>query len=384
MISRMPREILIIDDTPEDRAILRRYLQLETEYVNTFIEAENGEEGLQRYLEHAPDCVLLDYQMPDMDGVELLEALREASPFGIFPIVLLTGISSQSVALTAMKLGAQDYLIKGQAGPEEVSRAVRNAMDRTSMLTILDEQRRSLEAKNAELERRNAELDQFAYVASHDLKAPLRGIATIANWIQEDLGTQLTPEIANQLRRLSGRVSRMEGLIDGLLQYARVGRIVVQPERVDTGALVRETIDLLSAPPEFQFAIASGMPTFLTERLRLQQVFLNLIGNGVKHHHRPDGRITIGWEDLGTMSQFSVSDDGPGIEPQYHEKIFTIFQTLLARDKMENTGIGLSLVKKIVEEQWGRVTVESSPGEGTTFRFTWPKSPRKETHANVE
>ncbi|BDI30310.1 hypothetical protein CCAX7_23610 [Capsulimonas corticalis] len=380
----MPREILIIDDTPEDRAVFRRCLQAETDYANTFVEAETGEEGLQRYFDHRPDCVLLDYQMPDMNGVEVLEALREASPFGVFPIVLLTGVASQSVALQAMKLGAQDYLIKGQAGPEEVARAVRNAMDRTSMLTILDEQRRNLEAKNAELERRNAELDQFAYVASHDLKAPLRGIATIANWIHEDLGAQLTPEIAGQLKRLSGRVSRMEGLIDGLLQYARVGRVLVPPERVDVGALIQETIDLLAAPKTFHFVIGPGMPAIVAERLRLQQVFLNLIGNGVKHHHRQDGQITIASEDLGSFYQFSVADDGPGIEPQYHQKIFTIFQTLLARDKMENTGIGLSLVKKIVEEQGGQVIVESPPSGGTTFRFTWPKSSRKDTHANVE
>jgi PAS domain S-box-containing protein len=223
------------------------------------------------------------------------------------------------------------------------------------------------------LEERNRELDQFAYITSHDLKAPLRGIANLSQWIEEDLGESATDDIRKQLELLRGRVHRMEGLIDGILQYSRVGRVKGVVETFDVGALLRDVIDLIAPPDGFQIEIAPNMPTLRAERLRLQQVFQNLIGNAIKHHNRSEGRVCIGVSDAGPMYQFTVADDGPGIAPQYHQKIFVVFQTLAARDKVEGTGIGLSLVKKIIESNGGKISVESAEGAGTTFRFTWPK-----------
>jgi PAS domain S-box-containing protein len=238
---------------------------------------------------------------------------------------------------------------------------------------VLRERGELLARITAALEERNRELDQFAYITSHDLKAPLRGIANLSQWIEEDLGDSVTDDIHKQLELLRGRVHRMEGLIDGILQYSRVGRVKGVSETVDVGVLLHDVVDLIAPPAGFRIDVAPDMPTITAERLRLQQVFQNLIGNAIKHHNRADGHICIGVKDVGRMYEFAVTDDGPGIAPQYHQKIFVVFPTLAARDKVEGTGIGLSLVKKIVESNGGQIWVESAEGAGTTFRFTWPK-----------
>jgi PAS domain S-box-containing protein len=224
----------------------------------------------------------------------------------------------------------------------------------------------------AALERSNQELDQFAYVTSHDLKAPLRGISNLAQWIEEDLPGEVPADVKEHLELLKGRAQRMEGLIEGILQYSRAGRVRGEIEEVNTRSLVREVVDLLDPPENLSIEIADELPILRTERLPLQQVFLNLIGNAVKYVGRTDGRVRIESRKVNGVYEFSVSDNGPGIAPEYHERIFGIFQTLEARDKVEGTGIGLSLVKKIVEHRGGRVRVESAPGAGATFRFSWP------------
>jgi PAS domain S-box-containing protein len=223
----------------------------------------------------------------------------------------------------------------------------------------------------AALETSNRELDQFAYVASHDLKAPLRGIANLSQWIEEDLGPGVPAETREHLELMRGRVNRMEGLIDGVLQYSRAGRVREKPEPVEVGALLDEVLDLL-APPESVAVEVGPMPTLVAERLPLQQVFMNLVGNAVKYTRRPDARVQVTAERRGPLWEFAVRDNGPGIAPEYHDRIFGIFQTLQARDKVEGTGIGLSLVRKLVESRGGRVRVESAEGEGSVFRFLWP------------
>ncbi|NCJ07480.1 PAS domain S-box protein [Synechococcales cyanobacterium C] len=224
----------------------------------------------------------------------------------------------------------------------------------------------------AQLEKRNQELDQFAYVTSHDLKAPLRAIANLSEWIEEDLQAQLTDETRVQMNLLRGRVQRMENLINGLLEYSRAGRQTVEIEVIEVGQLLAEILDFLGVPPQFSIQIAP-MPTLRSERLPLQQVFANLISNAIKHHDREDGCIEIGAQDQGHFVEFRVRDDGQGIAPEYHERIFGIFQTLEARDRSENTGIGLSIVKKLIEARKGKILLESQVGQGATFRFTWPK-----------
>ncbi|WP_414545849.1 sensor histidine kinase [Nostoc sp. CCY0012] len=223
------------------------------------------------------------------------------------------------------------------------------------------------------LQKRNQELDQFVYVASHDLKAPLRAIASLSEWLEEDLKEQLPPDNQHQMRLLRGRVRRMEGLINGLLEYSRVGRSQTELFLVNVEALLREIIDSWELPSTFVIDIAPEMPTFITKKFPLQQVFANLMENAVKHHSRADGHLKISVQNQGKYYKFIVADDGPGISPEYQDKVFVIFQTLEARDRQENTGIGLAIVKKIVETEGGTITLESQPGIGSTFSFTWLK-----------
>ena len=228
------------------------------------------------------------------------------------------------------------------------------------------------------LEKRNQELDQFSYVISHDLKAPLRGIANLARWIEEDLGDSLPRETQEHIDLLNKRVLRMNALIEGLLQYSRIGRLQETFTTVRVDDLLKEIIDSLAPPTGFEVVIQPGMPQLLTSPLQLTQVFTNLIGNALMHHDKMQGRVEITVEDLNHTYRFSVSDDGPGIDPAYHSKVFEIFQTLQPPDRAECTGIGLALVKKIVEDNNCEIDLHSEEGAEATFRFTWPKGSRKE------
>jgi signal transduction histidine kinase len=228
--------------------------------------------------------------------------------------------------------------------------------------------------RTADLERSNRDLDQFALVASHDLKAPLHAVALLAEWITEDAAPMLSPESRQYLDKLNDRIKRMDRLLDDLLAYSRAGRAHQPPERVDTRLLVQETVDLLNLPPGFQVVLPESMPVLFTERVPLATVFRNLIQNAYKHHDRRErGCVTITVEDLGDAVRFDVADNGPGIAPQYQEEIFELFRTLKPRDQIEGSGMGLSVVKKTVESRGGAIHLTSSRGAGATFTFTWPK-----------
>jgi light-regulated signal transduction histidine kinase (bacteriophytochrome) len=217
------------------------------------------------------------------------------------------------------------------------------------------------------LRERNQELDQFAYVVSHDLKAPLRAIANLSEWIEDDLSGKLPAENQQQFALLRKRVYRMEALINGLLEYSRVGRTETSIETVQVGALLEDIVDSIAPPASFTLTIAPNMPTLRTKRMLLGQVFSNLISNAIKHNETINGLVAIGVNEQNSFYEFSVSDNGPGIDPKYHQKIFTIFQTLKSRDEQENTGVGLSIVKKIVETEGGQIILKSEVGKGSTF-----------------
>lgn len=228
-----------------------------------------------------------------------------------------------------------------------------------------------------ELESANDELKNFAYVVSHDLKAPLRAIGSLADWISTDYADRFDAEGKEHMQLLISRVHRMDGLINGILQYSRVGRLKEESAPVDLDQLVHEVIDLLAPPENITVIIETPLPIIAGERTRLQQVFQNLLSNAIKYMDKPQGEIRVGCSPDKEEWKFSVSDNGPGIEARHFERIFHLFQTLAPRDRVESTGVGLALVKKIVEMYGGRVWVESAVGKGSTFFFTLPKATRK-------
>ncbi len=223
------------------------------------------------------------------------------------------------------------------------------------------------------LEKRNQELDEFACIASHDLQAPLRGIANLTDWLAKDLGDQLPAENQQQIDLIQSRILQMSTLINGLLQYARVGRERVDAMTINVGKIVAEVVETIDPPPEFRLKVAENLPTLRTQVLLLKQVFANLIGNAIKYHDRPNGTVEILATERDYFWQFTVVDDGPGIAPKHHKKIFGIFQTLTVRSDDRGSGVGLAIVQKIVESQGGVVWVDSDLGRGSAFSFTWPK-----------
>jgi PAS domain S-box-containing protein len=230
-----------------------------------------------------------------------------------------------------------------------------------------------VEARTAELQTVNRELDSFAYVVSHDLKAPLRGITQLAGWLAADYAESLDDEGRSMLNLMVGRTKRMHEMIEAILQYSRIGRVKENPILIDLNVLVATVIDLLAPPPEIEIIVAADLPVIYGDETRIQQVFQNLIGNAIKYMGKQRGNISVTCQDVQVAWQFSVADNGLGIAPQYHEKIFQIFQTLAPRDQVESTGIGLALVKKIIELHNGHIWLDSKEGEGATVHFTLPK-----------
>lgn len=230
-----------------------------------------------------------------------------------------------------------------------------------------------IEQRQSELERSNRDLHQFAHVVSHDLKAPLRAIGNLSAWLAEDHDVELSADAAQKLTLLRARVKRMGALIDGILQYSRLDSRGSSGEPVVVAELVHEVIDLIAPPAGMQVEVTLPMPVLRTTRLRLEQVFSNLIANAVHYHHQPQqGRIEVSAERAAGGWRFTVRDDGPGIDPAHHDMVFMMFQTVPSRERPESTGLGLALVKKLVEDQGGAVSLASSLGAGAVFRFTWP------------
>ncbi|MEZ4398785.1 MAG: ATP-binding protein [Kofleriaceae bacterium] len=286
-------------------------------------------------------------------------------------------IAGSAVAVVALVFGIVALRRRTTDHAQALAALTQQASELERRRAELTEALSTLGLTNAALARTNRDLDQFAYVASHDLKAPLRGISSLTTWLEEDLGDYADAKIVDHLRLMRSRVERLELLIEGILAYSRAGRRDVDAETVDVGALVRRLTELVPPPDGVELVIAAGpWPTLTTVAVQLQQVWLNLIGNAYKHGRRPDGGGTVtlacdgpdlergGW-------RFRVSDDGRGIEPRFHARIFEMFQRLESRDRVEGAGIGLAIVRKLVTGNRGTVWIESSPGRGTAFCFTW-------------
>lgn len=230
-----------------------------------------------------------------------------------------------------------------------------------------------VEINNLALERKNDDLDRFAYIVSHDLKAPLRAISSMTKFIEEDALEKLPEETHNYLNIIRGRIQRMEKLISDILAYSHVTRSKKQTSIFTMKELVQETIDLIMIPEHCKIEVQGGETSITSDRTRLGQLMLNLIVNAIKHHDKKEMKINVAVSDEIKQFHYTISDNGPGIATEYHEKIFQIFQTLKTKDDPESSGVGLAIVKKIIDDFGGRIWVQSEIGKGTTFHFSLPK-----------
>jgi light-regulated signal transduction histidine kinase (bacteriophytochrome) len=376
-------KILVVDDTHSTIDMVKTALEEDGYEV---VMATSGEKAIKRAEITSPDLIMLDVLMPGMDGFETCRRLKADNRTRDIPVIFMTALTATESKVTGFKVGGVDYVTK-PIEVEEVLARIRTHLTIQSMQRRLESQNERLrhemtERKQAEealqrshekLKAANRELGDFAYIVSHDLKAPLRSITQLAGWLFKDYAQAFDPEGQNMVELLINRTQRMERLIDGVLQYSRVGRIKGKTEAVDLNILVDQVIEMLAPPDNILVTVDGRLPVVEAEKIRLEQIFQNLIGNAVKFMDKEQGEVKIRCVQEGDYWKFSVEDNGPGIEERYYGQIFQIFQTLLPRDVMENTGAGLTIVKKIIELYNGRIWVESELGKGSTFYFTLPK-----------
>jgi PAS domain S-box-containing protein len=254
---------------------------------------------------------------------------------------------------------------------------VRNITDRKKAEEMLKKLNEDLELTIKRLNRSNKELQEFAYVAAHDLKSPLRGIGILTDWLSIDYGDKFDEQGKEKIKLLAGRAKRIDKLIDSIMKYSEIEYVWQDKQVVDLNQAVSEAIREINPPDNIEITIENKWPTIICNKKLIKQVFLNLLSNAVKYMDKPKGQIRVNCKEDDDFWTFSVSDNGPGIEQKYFEKIFRIFQMLSTRDENEAVGMGLPLAKKIVELYGGRIWILSEPGQGSTFFFTLPKQEMK-------
>ena len=240
----------------------------------------------------------------------------------------------------------------------------------------LNEQQFLLQRYSDELSRSNQELDHFAYVASHDLKSPLRGIRQLVSFIKEDMEEakiDLPEHIQKHMKQVDTRINRMNKLLDDLLAYSRADNIEGDIEQVDCNHLTQTLFELVNSKPNLKLVLSEPLPTLTTLKTPLTTVFRNLFDNAIKHHDKDQGVIGVKVEEQDNYYLFTVSDDGPGVASDYHETMMTLFKTLKPRDQVEGSGMGLAMIKKIINRFGGSIKIESDVGKGMSFSFQWPK-----------
>ena len=294
-------------------------------------------------------------------GVMQLQSPR-ADAYSETDIELLTAVANVA------SVSAQNARLYAEL---EVELNERNRIEK-EIRKLNNELEERVRERTKELEGLNRELEDFAYIVSHDLKAPLRAVSQLTTWIQTDYQGFFDEEGRELLDLLTSRTNRMHNLIQGILDYSRVGRIQPVPQPVNLNKILKEVLDNLNPPSSIHIEIPSSLPTIHSSETHMTQVFQNLLDNSIKFMDKAKGRITIKCSKKDSFWHFSIQDNGPGIEEKYHDRIFKIFQTLKPRDQLENTGIGLAIVKKIIEKNGGTIRVESQSSTGTTFFFTIP------------
>jgi len=369
--------ILVVNDDPAILHGVSRLLRTRDYHV---YEATTGTAGWQLAQTHRPDLIVLDLILPGIQGDELCRRLKADPTMAGTLIILFSAvrISSDHRAM-GLDIGADGYLTWPMPNREFIAymeAMVRLQRSEASLREVNATLQERIQERTATLERTNRELEQFIYLASHDLKAPLRAINSLANWIGQDAAEQLPVTSQQHLIKLQSRVDRMEKLLDDLLLYSSIEQQYYAQEFVEITGLIQSVCNKLKVPSDFSITIEQPMPMLFTTREPLRMVLQNLISNAIKHHHAPrTGQIRIGVQEQMNAALFHVTDNGPGIDLAYHARIFQVCQTLKPRDEVEGSGLGLAIAKRLVERHGGSIEVESTGGQGATFRFIWPIAP---------
>lgn len=318
----------------------------------------------------APDIVLADYNLGPWHGMEALEILREE---GLeIPLILVSGAVGEMTAVECIKEGATDYVLKDRLTRLPLS--VRRALAEKDLREQRQQAEKKLAEKMAELARSNADLEQFAYVASHDLQEPLRMVTAYTQLLAERYRGKLDENADKFIGYATEGALRMQVLIQDLLAFSRVGRSGAGSASVDCDAVVTDVLRSLASAIQESGAIVShtALPSVWADRTQIAQVFQNLIGNAIKFRGQARPVVCVKAEKAGDYWVFSVTDNGIGIAPEHTENIFVVFQRLHTRSEYPGNGIGLAICKKIIERAGGKIWVESQAGSGSTFKFTLP------------
>ena len=382
--------VLLVESNPADAKMLERLLSKTRGAMGlrdgTFTATSVGRlaEAIDLLGRERFDAVLLDLQLPDSRGLGTLAAVRAAAP-GV-PVAVLAGVDDDGIALAAIQRGAQDYVAKDRLDGRLLTRTIRHAIERQRAESELlrhtreveaarariEQQAAELKARAEQLDRINRELDDFTYIASHDLKEPLRGIAAYCGILLEDYHEKLDADGQHRLHTLVDLCNRLETLITDLLTYCRVGGAQPAEIGIDLHGVVADVLETLDPAIESRNAkvtVVDRLPKVTGDATLIGMAISNLIANGLKFNDDPVPMVQIGCL-VGDRPVIYVRDNGIGVPKQYQESIFTIFRRLHGRKRFDGTGAGLTIVRKIIESHGGRIWLESEPGLGTTFYFT--------------
>ncbi len=375
-------EILLFEDNLGDAGLLEDMLE-EFNDLYLLTNVETLEEGLNILKNHQFDIILLDLGLPDSDGIDTLKEVNKKTPNS--PIIVLTGLNNAEIGILAVKMGAQDYLIKKEIDSKHLSSSIRYAIERKKIELELQKSQDTLEEKvkerTKELEESNKELQQFAYVASHDLKEPLRMITSFLQLLERRYADQLDEDATEFIGFAVEGAKRLDEMINDLLEFSKVTRKKIEFSMVDMNKVVEQTklnlkyvIDTNNAEINY-----NTLPTVYGDEILMVQLFQNIIGNSIKYRNKESPEIDITATKESNYYHFSITDNGIGMSPKHLNRIFTIFQRLHTNEEYEGTGIGLAIAKKIVLQHDGQIWVESELGKGTTFHFTIPSKDKEYT-----
>ena len=377
-----PGRVLLIEDNRAQARLIREQLSdVKTGSFGMDL-ADRLSEGLSQLENGDFSGVLLDLSLPDSQGLETLDAVRAKAPD--VAVVVLTGLNDEALGAEAVKRGAQDYLVKDAADGELIARSLSYAIGRQRLATELESARLTQLGQqnrlNRQLADRNRELEEFAYVASHDLQEPLRKLITFGGLLRRDLGDDLPERAGRHLDFIADAAGRMQTLVQDLLALSRAGKSESRRQLVAMDTCIDKALDALQMALEGKGAEIhrDPLPELWCDPTMVTQLYQNLIGNALKFvaDSRPSIRLTA--EQDGERWVLGVADNGIGIKPEYGEQIFQAFQRLHGRGEYEGSGIGLAVCRKAVEHHGGKIWVESELGRGAHFKFTLPqRSPKQ-------